>query len=294
MFGSLVVVFPTHHEGGALFLRHRGREWIFDPGQALAGRALNRPSIGYVAFLNDVEQDVAPVTSGHCVTLTYNLYFDDDGRCVTGKYAVSKLLIPPKPPNQDGFREAFIALLENPEFVADGGTLVFGLRHVYPIPTKYFLEPVYDILKGSDAVVYRSARALGFEPTLYMYFEEWNFRVRVGMIIDKVVQFSDRFSDPEQYDVNEILQEEGGIPVREDGGEIYEYDFAPDIHRAYLKDPEPIEWVTPGTTYNRAEREQDACMVVRIGKVGDRLGYPTVAQIKNACEQSGYGYRYYR
>jgi hypothetical protein len=28
MFGSLVVVFPTPHEGGALSLRHRGHEWI--------------------------------------------------------------------------------------------------------------------------------------------------------------------------------------------------------------------------------------------------------------------------
>jgi len=55
MFGSLVIVFPMHHEGGALCLRRRGREWIFDPGQALAGGALDRPSIGYVAFLNNIK-----------------------------------------------------------------------------------------------------------------------------------------------------------------------------------------------------------------------------------------------
>ena len=30
MFGSLVVVFPTRHEGGALQLRHKGQEWTFD------------------------------------------------------------------------------------------------------------------------------------------------------------------------------------------------------------------------------------------------------------------------
>ena len=42
MFGSLVIVFPTRHEGGALFLRHRGHEWVFDPGHdALAGGALD-------------------------------------------------------------------------------------------------------------------------------------------------------------------------------------------------------------------------------------------------------------
>jgi hypothetical protein len=38
MFGSLVIVFPTPHEGGALLLRHRGQEWIFDSDQALAAK----------------------------------------------------------------------------------------------------------------------------------------------------------------------------------------------------------------------------------------------------------------
>ena len=156
MFGSLVIAFPRYYEGGALILRHRRREYISD--RALAGGRLDHPSIGYVAFLNDVEQEVVPVTSGHCVTLTYNLYFDDDGGTVSKKGAVSRHRIPLKPPNQDEFREAFQALLENPEFMAEGGMLAFGLRHSYPF--KYDLYIVYDILKGSDAVVYQSMRGL--------------------------------------------------------------------------------------------------------------------------------------
>jgi len=36
MFASLVIVFPTPHEGGALLLRHHGHEWIYDSGQELA------------------------------------------------------------------------------------------------------------------------------------------------------------------------------------------------------------------------------------------------------------------
>ena len=158
MFGSLVIIFPTYHEGGVLFLRRHGHEWIFDPGWALTGGCLDRPSVGYAAFLNDIEQEVAPVTSGHCVTLTYNLYFDDDGGPVSEKDAVSKHFTPPKPPNQDGFLEAFKALLENPEFMADGGTLAFGLRYGYLIGYRG-LGHVHDILKGSDAVVYQSVAA---------------------------------------------------------------------------------------------------------------------------------------
>jgi hypothetical protein len=307
-FGSLVIVFPTHHEGGALFLRRRGHQWIFDPGQALAvaGGALDRPSIGYVAFLNGNGQDVAPVTSGHCVTLTYNLYFDDDGGPVrvSGKGAVSEPLIPPKPPNQDGFLEAFKALLENPEFMADGGTLAFGLRHGYAI--EYDLKPVYDVLKGSDTVVYQCVRALGFEPVLHMYYDE-EYSLPEGMIIDKVINFQGMFLDHEEDSVESIhksIQAEGGILLHQDGGHDDSYS-----HLDYPDSdiPEPVEWVTPITTYNRKEGvyaacgnklgarpiHGHACMIVRIGRVGDRLAYPTVAQIKKAHKQSGYDHRWW-
>ena len=105
-----------------------------------------------MAFFSDIEHEVAPVTSGHRITLTYNLYLDDGGP-VSGNDAVSGDLIPPQPPNQEGFCETFKTLLGNPEFMADGGTLAFGLRHVYLI-IKESLEHVYNVLKGSDAVVY--------------------------------------------------------------------------------------------------------------------------------------------
>jgi hypothetical protein len=76
MFGSIVIVFPTSHEGGALVLRHRGQEWTFDSSTALS--AALPTSIAYAAFFCDVEHKVQPMTSGHHVTLTYNLYFDED------------------------------------------------------------------------------------------------------------------------------------------------------------------------------------------------------------------------
>lgn len=75
MFGSLVLVFPTPHEGGSLVLRHEGKEWSFDSAKVLAEQP--SPSIGYVAFFSDVEHEVLPVKSGYRVTITYNLYFGD-------------------------------------------------------------------------------------------------------------------------------------------------------------------------------------------------------------------------
>jgi len=301
MFGSLVIVFPTPHEGGALSLRHHGHEWTFDSGQALRLAAVGQPTIDYVAFFSDIEQEVAPVTSGHRVTLTYNLYFDDSG-FVSENDVVSGHPVPPQPPNQEGFRGAFKALLEDPEFMADGGTLAFGLRHVYPITVKKNLKHAYNILKGSDAVVYKSMHALGFEPVLYIYYEDEDrdedkyqdeqCDVFQGTMVDKLIDFGNVYEDNL---LNIVRGWEGdGIPVRQDGGEMCDdEDF---------DDREPVEWVTPLTTYNRQKSAfatlgksgleatlnwayGDVCLIARIGKAGDRLAYPTAAQVKNAFKQ---------
>ena len=293
MFGSLVVVFPTPHEGGSLFLRHHGHEWTFDSAQALA--AVDQPMIGYVAFFGDVEHEVAPVTSGHRITLTYNLYFDDGAGPVSENDAVSEHLIPPQLPNQEGFREAFKVLLEDPEFMADGGTLGFGLRHVYPI--KESLNHVYNVLKGSDAVLYQSMCALGFEPMLYVYYNkgEYDYTPK-GAMVDRLIDF-DCLNDGTVLDA---VQEAGGILVREAGVDIHgDHD---------LVDAEPVEWVTPLTTYNRQEGAYasygnepmlnwaygDVCIIVRIGKAGNRMAYSTVVQLDREYRQRWYERRRWR
>src|SRR5882757_3096687 len=206
MFGSLVIVFPTPHEGGALHLRHSGDEWTFDSGKELASK--EEPSIGYVAFFSDIEHEVAPVISGHRVTLTYNLYFDDDGPITVSDARLTH----PQPANEGAFRESFKTLLEDPEFLAYGGSLGFGLRHVYPIENN--LEHVYSVLKGSDAVVYQSVRALGFEPVLYLYYQdESSLRsTHQGVIIDKIVKFPED-GEYEETNCDSILLRKGGILV---------------------------------------------------------------------------------
>jgi hypothetical protein len=280
MFGSLVIVFPTPHEGGALLLRHRDHEWIFDSGMALA--AEENPSIGYVAFFSDIEHEVTPVISGHRITLTYNLYFDDGGP-VSASDAVSKHLTPPLLPNEGTFREAFKALLENPEFLAYGGTLAFGLRHVYPINRD--LKRVYKVLKGSDAVVYQSVRALGYEPVLYVCYQGDQYTPE--MIIDEMMNFPDGHTDSQDLEI--LVRQAGGIYASREGGPI----------ESELGTSEQVEWVTPRTEFNRQKdgfisygnnaeltwAYGDVCLVVRIGEAGDRLGYPTVVEVKNVIEE---------
>ena len=159
MIGSLVIVFPTPHEGGAMLVRHRGREWSFDPSSSWKFTTARTTNISYVVFLNDVEHEVTPVTSGHRVALTYNFYRNVDTP------AQDLAEDPFSVPNHGrAFRESFEALLENPEFFPYGGTLAFGLRHSYPI--KRDIRHVYDLLKANDAMVYRILRTLGFQPVV--------------------------------------------------------------------------------------------------------------------------------
>lgn len=83
------------------------------------------------------------------------------------------------------------ALPEDPEFLADGGMLGFGLRHSYPM--KDDIKHAYDLLRESDVVVYRSAREIRFESVLYVY-NEWQppwFKSKTieGALIDGPIDF---------------------------------------------------------------------------------------------------------
>ncbi|KAH9953971.1 hypothetical protein BC827DRAFT_1272991 [Russula dissimulans] len=288
--GSLIIIFPTPHEGGTFFLTHENNKWFFDDGPELA--AAPDPTIGYVAFFGDISHAVTPVISGHCVTLTYELYLGDV-EPVPGNGSASGNLIPRA--HERAFRENLEALLENPEFLPDGGTLGFGLRHVYPINDG--IKHVYGLLKGSDAVMYRSARALGFEPLLYMIYE-WeppDMKSTEGGLIERLVEFANYYPDGDRLDLTKIIRKEGGIVVCQDLDSYLNEDGAYDR-------PEKIEWVTPNTTYNEHEGTYlnmmgnepalgfvygNFCLVVRIGKAGERLTYPTSAQLEKVWEKEG-------
>ncbi|KAG6823711.1 hypothetical protein H0H93_003197, partial [Arthromyces matolae] len=150
MFGSLVIVFPTPHEGGALVLRHFDQEWTFD--SAALTKKQSTPSIEYIALYSDVDHEVTPVESGHRVTLTYNLYFGSE---------VAKNLssVTPIAPDETLLRDALSAALDDPTFLPEGGYLGFGLSFQYPVNPDEYSTKAHDklvaSLKGSDALIYR-------------------------------------------------------------------------------------------------------------------------------------------
>ncbi|KAL6069936.1 Fe2OG dioxygenase domain-containing protein [Balamuthia mandrillaris] len=90
MFGSLVVCLPAAFQGGQLVVRHAQSEVVFD----LSSRRSTKKSemvkeeapregedltelgceVKWAAFYSDCEHEILPVTEGHRITLTYNLY----------------------------------------------------------------------------------------------------------------------------------------------------------------------------------------------------------------------------
>jgi hypothetical protein len=142
-------------------------------------------------------------------------------------------------------------------------------------------------LKGSDAVVYQTVRALGYEPQLCVYY---GIDPPHGVIVNKLVEFGHVQDEDKLVD---IACWEGGSRV---GPEGY---LEPSYHAATV----PMEWVTPMTefneqedaypTYNDDEEEitqsmewvyGNVCLVVRIGKAGERLKYRTVVDLQKAYQ----------
>lgn len=161
MFGSLVLIYPTIHEGGALILRDWDREWSFDSAKAV--NRTNDPEIGYVIFYSDVEHEVTEVISGYRVTITYNLYFESP----TAVMKHSSLSI-----HGNRLSEVFQSLLSDQNFLPNGGYLGFGLHRQYALKKdSKSLNYIYDNLKGSDATVLDVCRALGLDVKFYLLYD---------------------------------------------------------------------------------------------------------------------------
>ncbi len=74
MFGTLVITLPGTYSGGALRIRHEGREVTVDTNPESDSQSPSE--ISFAAFYADCEHEALPVTSGHRVCLVYNLIQD--------------------------------------------------------------------------------------------------------------------------------------------------------------------------------------------------------------------------
>ncbi|KAK7687696.1 hypothetical protein QCA50_008912 [Cerrena zonata] len=162
MFGSLVIVFPTPHEGGAFVLRDKTKEWTIDAASEM--KSMTGPCITYIAFYGDVEHEVLPITAGYRVTITYNLYFD------------SKPIPPYSKISDDSFQQlrvAFEEMLADPHILPDGGYLGFGLRRQYGLSHTTKLDALGDNLKGGDALLMQVCRDLSLDASLRVLYPSY-------------------------------------------------------------------------------------------------------------------------
>ncbi|KAH8901559.1 hypothetical protein GQ53DRAFT_851435 [Thozetella sp. PMI_491] len=153
-FGSLVVCLPAEHEGGELKIRHKGEEMTFDFSTRRSD--FNHAKICWAAFYSDCEHEVLEVTSGHRLTLTYNLYAVRGAGRLTG---VCPML---DPTNLPVFQEMQTVLKQDP-FHGQSGTFGFWCSHAYAY-THETESPLPATLKGVDAVLWEKLRALGLDP----------------------------------------------------------------------------------------------------------------------------------
>jgi hypothetical protein len=149
MFGSLVVCLPSHFTGGTLVTRNLGRQVTFDWSSP-------SPATHWAAFFSDVEHEILPVTSGHRITLTYNLYRSSLFHPISFDVTLNPLYV------------RWLAALQSPHFMRNGGTLGFFCQHKYveTISGEEVDTKNIPFLKGEDMFIYQVAQSLGLSVDL--------------------------------------------------------------------------------------------------------------------------------
>ncbi|KAF4618640.1 hypothetical protein D9613_009833 [Agrocybe pediades] len=244
MFGSLVVVLPTKHEGGSLVFRHRGQECVFDTAAAVSSEAT--PHGAFVAFFSDVEHEVLEVKSGYRVTLTYNLYFVDHP-----KQSVNLGVAPAAGDPLLDVASAMSELLATPSVLPKGGLLAFRLWHKYPItPSKTILSDVSKCLKGADKRLKEACTSLSLKTSLkilYKYQEKSDLDVEVACLFDSYETGFAKHSH-----VDGLIY---GLLYRYKGKCTLTYDFPEEYPDVDLND-RLIKYTKPVLWFNASKNEQ--------------------------------------
>jgi hypothetical protein len=162
MFGSLVIAYPTPHVGGALRFSKGDETWSLDSATLLA--AQREPAIAYAVFFSDTEHEVLPVTAGHRITITYNLYLAPGLGEEDGSVAPAEGAIAAEVKNDEATLGSMLrGLLADAAFLPKGGLMGFGLKYQYAVAerTTGSFADVAGRLKGVDAAVVRACARLG-------------------------------------------------------------------------------------------------------------------------------------
>lgn len=150
--------------GGQLRIAHKGKERVY-----LDKQWLDLGDIRWVAFYSDCEHEVLPVTTGHRVTLTYQLYVSEH----IGGLIQPQLQLPDS--KSYPMYRCIKDMLASSTFMKNSGVLGFFCAYQYPETfegTEYY-KRYPRTLKGIDAVIFAVFRALGLTVHIKPYEVRW-------------------------------------------------------------------------------------------------------------------------
>ena len=235
MFGSLVIVLPTPHQGGELILRDKGKEWSFpSPPMPAKDSPDHLPQISYIAFYSDVEHEVAKVETGYRVTLTYNLYFNFPTIDMEHKPLICR---------DNNVKTLLESLLSSLSFLPDGGELAFGLQREYPVDKKKTkLDYLLSCLKGTDATLLRVCKELGLDFQFNLVYTKGNTAVLATLLVKVEGLHFDEDMSPMTY-----------ILKKSKGRLMDDHDSCDDDENVLWSEPKKNEvcWVTKITDLGR-------------------------------------------
>jgi len=265
-----VIVYPTSHEGGEFVLRHKDRGWKFDPSDLTSSQS--SPSLAYIAFYGGIERETLKVISGHLVTVTYNLYL------VNPVPRPRTSALAPDLKNVSNLRTTLQRLLESPEFLPNGGTLGFGLAHLYPVTLETKLQEMEECLKGEDA----ACRELQLQPSLKMIYDDSHSEPGLRIVSERISRGPSCDCMNGRHEIT-LMRDLGGVPVnRTEGGDpsqsywVYETGIQGEF----------ITWISPFNGRNQLQftgmrdvdedeyRKDDycsPCVVARVAPASDRV-----------------------
>ena len=260
MFGSLVIFFPTAHEGGSLLMRKNGVEWSFDSSKVLADDG--EPRLGYVALYSDVEHEVAAVTSGYRVTITYNLYFDHPS-----SYKLPKPLSSVSAMNN--LKDELSSLLIDPEFLPEGGYLGFGLEYAYSLPTSSWAELSHleDRLKGVDADLMQAFKELSLVTSFWSVIEyDYNLFACENRIPDSE---GDSFGENKGF-MEWMIEDEDALVLKAEDSDTevnIGINWVKDLVKAHRGEQSFINY---GNESYTDYAYHNVCLIAKVGKPGTR------------------------
>jgi hypothetical protein len=151
-FGTLIICLPCPHQGGQVNLIHKSQTQTFDWSSA-------SPSIQWVAFHNTSTFTILPISAGHLITLTYNLFISKQiGGPPTEHPSAAPTLFP--------LYSTFKTILSFPSFFPEGGTLGFFCASNYS-HTRRNADKIFPwCLKGVDSVFFSVCSSLALKTTV--------------------------------------------------------------------------------------------------------------------------------